>query len=146
MADATLADPYAAPASGGLIVCSYESLTPTVWTLCKDYSRNTTIGLVAVPTGFVWDGASVPRIFWNLIPAWGMWSGAALIHDFLYTTQPCNRRLADTIFLALMVQDDVSRWRAAMMFFAVRIFGARAWRKHQHIVDDHDTFGGDPGI
>lgn len=39
--------------------------------------------LVEVPAGFVTDGASVPRAFWALLPVWGRYSRAAVVHDYL---------------------------------------------------------------
>lgn len=38
---------------------------------------------VAVPAGFLTDGASVPRAFWSLIPPWGAYGQAAALHDYL---------------------------------------------------------------
>lgn len=38
---------------------------------------------VAVPPGFLSDGASVPRAFWSLIPPWGAYGQAAVLHDYL---------------------------------------------------------------
>jgi hypothetical protein len=38
---------------------------------------------VTVPAGYLTDGASVPRIFWSLIPPWGAYGQAAVVHDLL---------------------------------------------------------------
>lgn len=38
---------------------------------------------VTVPAGYLTDGASVPRIFWSLIPPWGAHGQAAVVHDLL---------------------------------------------------------------
>ncbi|MFJ7315472.1 DUF1353 domain-containing protein [Pseudomonas sp. NPDC098747] len=38
---------------------------------------------VDVPAGYLTDGASVPRIFWSLIPPWGAYGQAAVVHDIL---------------------------------------------------------------
>lgn len=38
---------------------------------------------VTVPRGFLTDGASVPRLFWKLIPPWGGYGQAAVLHDYL---------------------------------------------------------------
>lgn len=38
---------------------------------------------VTVPAGYLTDGASVPRIFWSLIPPWGAYGQAAVLHDLL---------------------------------------------------------------
>jgi hypothetical protein len=127
MAEVTLIEE---PVLAGRISCSYDTMSPTVWTLQEPYARATSIGVVTVPGGFVWDGASVPRILWNIIPAWGTWSGAALIHDKLYRNHDCSREIADAIFWVLMTQDGVANWRAGLMWCAVRLFGWRSWEKH----------------
>lgn len=38
---------------------------------------------VYVPAGYLTDGASVPRIFWSLIPPWGIYGQAAVVHDIV---------------------------------------------------------------
>lgn len=38
---------------------------------------------VTVPAGYLTDGASVPRLFWNMIPPWGAYGQAAVVHDLL---------------------------------------------------------------
>lgn len=38
---------------------------------------------VFVPAGYLTDGASVPRAFWSLIPPWGKYGQAAVVHDIV---------------------------------------------------------------
>lgn len=38
---------------------------------------------VSVPAGYLTDGASVPQLFWNMIPPWGKYGQAAVVHDLL---------------------------------------------------------------
>lgn len=38
---------------------------------------------VTVPEGYLTDGASVPRLLWSLIPPWGQYGQAAVVHDLL---------------------------------------------------------------
>lgn len=38
---------------------------------------------VYVPAGYLTDGASVPRAFWSLIPPWGSYGQAAVVHDIV---------------------------------------------------------------
>lgn len=40
--------------------------------------------VIEVPAGFVTDGASVPRPLWWLLPTWGRYSRAAVVHDYCY--------------------------------------------------------------
>ncbi len=82
---------------------------------------------VLVPQGTVTDFASVPRWLWWLYPPDGPWQAAAVVHDYLYASSACSRFLADAIFRAAMEADGVPWWRAAILYYAVRIFG-RAFR------------------
>ncbi len=49
---------------------------------------------VSVPAGYLTDGASVPQLFWNMIPPWGKYGQAAVVHDLLceYLSVVCNGR------------------------------------------------------
>lgn len=38
---------------------------------------------VYVPAGYLTDGATAPRLFWSIIPPWGSYGQAAVVHDFL---------------------------------------------------------------
>lgn len=38
---------------------------------------------VTVPAGYLTDGASVPRPLWSVIPPWGAYGQAAVVHDLL---------------------------------------------------------------
>lgn len=40
--------------------------------------------IISVPAGFVTDLATIPRIFWTLLPPDGKYAKAAIIHDYLY--------------------------------------------------------------
>lgn len=76
-----------------------------------------------VPAGTVTDGASIPRLFWSLLPPLGRYGYAALLHDYLYQTGAVSRKETDLVFLAHMKQLGVPfpvRWA---MFLAVRGFG-----------------------
>ena len=83
--------------------------------------------LVVVPVGFLSDGASVPRIFWPLMPALSRYTLAALGHDILYAQKPANwtRKKADKLFLHAMRYLGVSWWKREVMYRAVRAFGPR---------------------
>jgi len=95
---------------------------------------------IEVPAGFMTDFASVPRFLWWLIPPWGLYSGPAIVHDYLYTYHSVpgavadsiceiDRPTADRIFYKLMLYVGVSPLRARLMVTAVRIFGGFFWNK-----------------
>ncbi len=86
---------------------------------------------IVVPAGFVTDFASVPKVFWSIIPAWGKFGKGAVVHDYLYQdtdNQWMTRKLADQIFLGAMLVSGTAPWKAKVMYWAVRLFGWVAWK------------------
>jgi hypothetical protein len=86
----------------------------------------------SVPEGFVFDWASIPRVFWNIIPPRGKYSWAALVHDYLYRVhrfdnKPCTKEFADNVFLAIMTHYGVKKWKRKTMYYAVKWFGKKSW-------------------
>lgn len=95
---------------------------------------------VEVPPGFVTDFASIPRILWTILPPWGKYGKAAVVHDYLYTAHsrkqvtetdkidvPVTRSEADRIFLEAMEVLGVNKFTRYSMYYAVRIFGNKPW-------------------
>jgi len=76
-----------------------------------------------VPVGFETDYASSPRFLWWLVPPFGPYTKAAVLHDWLYRTGLTSRRDADRVFLAVMLELRTRRLRALAMWAAVRAFG-----------------------
>lgn len=87
---------------------------------------------ITVPRGFETDFASVPRLFWRLLPSSGEYNEAAVVHDFLYRcmTYTYTRKEADKVFLELMKRSGVSVIKRRLMYAGVRMGGWTAWRKH----------------
>jgi hypothetical protein len=82
---------------------------------------------VEVPVGFMTDFASIPRPLWAILPRWGKYGNAAVIHDYCYWEQARTRREADDIFLEAMVVLGVSACKRRLMYWSVRLFGQFAW-------------------
>lgn len=83
--------------------------------------------IISVPAGFITDFASIPRIFWTILPPWGRYGKAAIIHDYLYVTHRFSRKQADDIFLEAMGVLKVSKWKRWVMYRSVRAWGWTAW-------------------
>jgi len=90
-----------------------------------------------IPTGFIWDGASIPRIFWLTIggPYHPTFSVAGLVHDYLYRRQPILRKAVDRIFYKLLRANGVGYITAKRMYFGVKTGGYFAWRKHKKALE-----------
>jgi hypothetical protein len=87
---------------------------------------------VRIPAGFSWNGASVPRPFWFIMPKWGENSMAFLMHDFLYSTEGpgyMTRLDADTIMYDDLKELGCSKPRAWLVYKTVRLFGGSYFRK-----------------
>jgi len=83
------------------------------WTLCC-----TPLNIIFfIPSGFIFNGASVPRVFSNIFPATGYLFIAALIHDYLYGNacyiqiknglkkkQKVDKKISDNYFA------DIAQW------------------------------------
>ncbi len=85
---------------------------------------------IVVPKGFMTDLASIPQVFHALIPVNGDHRPAAIVHDFLFVTQPYSRAKADRIFLQAMADCGVRWSQRWAMYLAVRAGGWLPWRKN----------------
>lgn len=82
---------------------------------------------IDVPTGFMTDFASIPRPLWAILPRWGKYGNAAVIHDYCYWEQSRPRKEADLIFREAMGVLEVPAFTAGLMYWAVKLFGHFAW-------------------
>lgn len=77
--DATLMTQYSVAAS--------EVLGDDYWVVTKPFryfiDEKDSNRWVDIPLGYLTDGASVPKVFWNIIPPWGRYGQAAVVHDYL---------------------------------------------------------------
>jgi len=85
---------------------------------------------IVVPRGFVTDFASVPRVFWTFFPKHGEYTRAAIVHDYLYWEQKCNREQADELFDIVMEDSEVDSTSRFTIYAAVRVWGDDAWEEN----------------
>lgn len=82
---------------------------------------------VTVPKGFVTDLASVPRIFWEILPPTARYSYPSVVHDYLYWFQPCDRHTADDVLKVAMHEMEVPEAQILAIHTALRLRGGVAW-------------------
>jgi hypothetical protein len=99
------------------------------WRLLYPLTYEGNFDTFEVPKDFRTDFASVPRIFWNIIPPTGGYTKAAVLHDYLYYTKMVSRKDADGIFRRIMHEYGVGGLKRRTMYWAVRAFGWLAWKK-----------------
>lgn len=103
------------------------------WKLIRDFEYH--VGtypserIITAPPGFITNFASIPRVFWTILPPTGKYGKAAVIHDLLYSVHALckDREEADQIFLEAMRVLGVPNFKACIMYQAVRTFGQSAW-------------------
>ena len=78
---------------------------------------------ITVPKGFITDFASIPPIFWSILPSIGKYTKASVIHDYLYQTREKSRKESDDIFYDGMLILGTKKWKAKIMHKSVRLFG-----------------------
>ncbi len=78
---------------------------------------------ITVPDGFETDLASIPRLLWPIFaPHDPRYAAAAVVHDYLYRWDGFTKVAADAVFYEAMRVLNVPRWRALIMYFAVRLW------------------------
>lgn len=102
------------------------------WTIVESFYYSSAIldKTITIPKGFQTDLASVPRFLWSIgFAPFGKYTDAAIVHDFLYTFQPCSRSLADMVLLEAMRVLGVGKFKSYTIYSAVRAFGYIYWSR-----------------
>ena len=98
-----------------------------MWRVDKEFSYyvgdESANEVVTVHKGFETDFASVPRLFWALVPPDGRYTQAAVLHDYILANKIYPRRKADRIFLNAMKALKVPTWKRTIMYWGVFIWG-----------------------
>lgn len=110
------------------------------WKVTAEFDYQTNDGeTIKIPSGFITDFASIPRVLWAFLPPTGDYGLSALAHDWLYrhggriihTTAPngeityriYSRAECDRIFLQAMEDLGVGWLKRRTMWLAVRNWG-----------------------
>jgi hypothetical protein len=98
-----------------------EEVDENSWSLLRPVIYEGRDQTFEVPIGFVTDFASVPAAFTWLVPRYGVYTKAAVLHDFLCDGALVSRADADGIFRRSMRELGVSLLRRWVMWSAVRL-------------------------
>jgi len=88
------------------------------------------LGTVKVAGNFLWDGASIPSLFWgvlDLTPFHPMVMRASCIHDWGYTHRIGKRRDWDEAFYIILMEDGMSEAKATTLWAGARTGGKAVW-------------------
>lgn len=122
------------------------------WVMDHDYTLylpwlNTTI---LIPKGFIFDGASVPRVFWPILDPVGILLIGSIFHDFGYVygfllDENHNRVFnnASRAFVDRQIRDINTYINGVFIlneiaWLVLRVFGIFAWSKYRKC--DRDVF------
>lgn len=84
---------------------------------------------IIVPSGFVFDWASVPMIFGNIIQRVEPRTlSSACIHDYMYTNKIYKRSKCDKIFYEALIVSGTRKWKAKCMYWGVRLGWRMYWK------------------
>ena len=134
------------------------NIDDNLWCLVTDYNYSWEFEgkefSITIKAGFQTDLASVPRIFWSIIPPFGKHSAAAVIHDSLYTgngnvriqdgiflldgkefTQKFSRDECDRLFLRICKEAGTGSIKLYTMYYALKAFGFIAWAKDKRALE-----------
>lgn len=105
---------------------TFTLLSEFIYELGNDPQR-----IIVVPKGFITDFASVPQLFWNILPPWGTYGKAAVLHDWNYKKQEFTRKFCDDILMESMTTLGVPKWKRVAIYLGVRLGGWAAWNQHK---------------
>ncbi len=83
--------------------------------------------LIIVPAGAESDGCSTPQTIWNLLPPFGTYWLAAVLHDYLYRQTARPKPECDLLFLEAMASLGVDLLTRETIYEGVRLGGAWAF-------------------
>lgn len=91
------------------------------------YESDVAAQVFVVPVGFTTDFASVPRIPIAFDIVGDIAHAAAVLHDWLYSTHPVPRDVADAVLKEAAIVSGISPFKAWLMWAGVRMGGASHW-------------------
>ena len=81
---------------------------------------------ISLAEGYSWDGATIPRVWWSIMghPLKQEFRLASLVHDWRceHAKTGAERMVGDALFLELLENAGLPRWRRIGMWVAVRVW------------------------
>jgi hypothetical protein len=116
-----------------------RAVDPKLWSLLQSFQYQAIREKYDVPAGELTDFASVPRVFVWFVPKYGLYTRAAILHDYLCRLaekQQFRRREADGLFRQSMRIVGVAFLRRWLMWVAVRWGGLFARGVRSEFIKD----------
>ena len=119
-------------------------MTSRQWQLSEDWYFSIHGVDYVIPSGFIFDGASIPKAFWAYLSPIGVLLMPGLVHDWVYKHQRLmlssdhtsysktfNQKECDIMFRDLAIDINGFVVINHMAYYALRLFGFLAWNKHR---------------
>jgi len=121
------------------------------WRVEKDWYVQLPNGtVVVIPEGFIFDGASTPKLFWALMAPTGSLLLPGLVHDFGYRYsylwavckqtgvpykygQCRGQKFFDEIFRDVSLSVSGLKFVSVFSYLTLRLFGFLAWRSNRKL-------------
>jgi len=131
---------------GGIYVWMFKVRT---WEVVDDWVYEIDGVEYVIRTGFIFDGASIPRSFWHILNPIGILLIPGLIHDWAYKyaglervtkittrkihseTISMNQADSDSLFYQTAVSINGLKFVNWLAYKSLRLFGFFAWNKHR---------------
>jgi hypothetical protein len=104
------------------------------WKVSEEFDYESFIEgiIIHIPVGFITDFASIPQIFWSLLPPTGLYGKAAVVHDFLYQSAGLvSKAIADRVLLEAMRVLGVNETTCEIIYNGVVLGGENTWNRDQ---------------
>jgi len=97
--------------------------------LDKDFSFFFQNKIYTIPAGFKSDGMSIPRFFWRFISPQLDFQTLipSILHDFAYKYHIGERKDIDKWYRNLLIVYGMSKWKAELVYWGVRLGGSSHW-------------------
>ena len=124
------------------------------------FLNNTIICNIPIPKGFITDGATIPKLFWNILSPFGRFFKSCALHDYICLVAKLKnneapnlkeginiatqyRKRADTLLSLSMKKQGIKLWRRLLIMASVRTYtfftfsvGHRVY-KHQFKIEPY---------
>ncbi|GAA5059172.1 hypothetical protein GCM10023318_39400 [Nocardia callitridis] len=98
-----------------------EEIDAQFWRVVEPLEYHGETESFEIPAGFRTDFASVPRPFVWLVPTYGVYTKAAILHDYLRSSKVVSEADGDGLFRRCLRECGVSMPQRWMMWTAVRL-------------------------
>ena len=113
------------------------------WEIAKDFEYELNGTKYIIPSGFKFDGASIPKFLHTFLSPVGVLLLGGLVHDYAYkyaALQPkkgalllLDQKKADEIFRDINIEINGFYLMNYLAYWSLRVAGFMAWNKHRKV-------------